>query len=196
MFKFMVNAVVSGDVKNELIWSGEVKADWVLEFRDFALRVFGLAFVLDKSANARPVARVMGVGGFLGEIAFSVPVAFLFFSGVSVGGGFRGPTGFFTLPSEGVRTREFSLSVFGLGTRDSLGVAFSLPEVVRTLTTLEVVTGEGAAREGMVALLFVTCAGVVEPLMGSRGTNNGVLTTDLLAPEIVDDSGVLWTSKN
>jgi len=195
MFRFMLISVVSGEVKNEVICSGEVKADWELEFRfrDLASRTLGLAFVLDKSANTRPVPRVV-VAGFLGEVAFSVPATFLFFSGVSTGGGFRGPTGFFCL-SEGVRTMEFSLRVLGFGTRDSFSVAFSLPEVERTLTVFEVVTGERAVREGTVALLFATCAGVVEPLIGSRGTNTGVLTTGLLAPESVDESGMSWTTE-
>ena len=170
--------------------------DWVLEFLDFASTTLGLAFVLDKSANARPAPRVIVVGGFLGEIVFSVPVTFLFFSGVSVGGGFRGPTGFLCFPSEGVRTVEFSLRVFDLGMRDSFRMAFSLPEVERTLTVFEVVTGEGAVREGMVALLLETCAGVVEPLIGSRGTNTGVFTADLFEPEVVGDSGLLRTTKH
>src|SRR5258708_7146755 len=137
----------------------------------------------------------MVVGGFLGEIAFSPPATFFFFfSEVRVGVGFRGPMGFFSLPSEGVRTREFSLRILGLGRRDPFGLAFSLPEVERTLTAFvfEVVAGVRVVREGKVALLFTTCSGVVEPLMGSRGTNTGVLTTDLF----VDDSGVLRAAKD
>ena len=157
------------------------------------LRTLGLALVFDKSANARPALRVTVVRGFFGETAFSVPRAFFFLSGVSVGGGFLGPTGFFSLPSEGVRATEFSLRTLGLGTRDSLNVAFSFLEVERTLTVFEAVAGERAVREGIVALLFTTCAGVVEPFIGSRGTNTGVFTTDLLAPGVADNSGVLRT---
>ena len=142
--------------------------------------------------GAGVVGTMVWVGGFLGEIAFLVLVTFLFFSGVSAGGGFRRLRGFLTLPSKGVRTIEFSLRALGLGTR----LVFSLPEVEQTLTVLKVVTGERVVREGTVALLSTTCAGVVEPLMGSRGMNNGTLNTDLFAPEIVDDSGVLWTMKN
>ena len=191
MFKFMLMSVVSGEVKNEVIRSGEVKAEWTLEFRDLGPRMLGLAFVLDRSVKTRPALRVAVVEGSLGETAFSFPAGFFFFfSGVSVGGGFRGPTGFFTLPSEGIRTREFSLRVLGLDTRDSLGAEFSLPEVGRTLTVF-VLTGDRAVREGIVALLFATCSGVVEPLIGSRGTNTGGFTADLL----VDDSGVLRTIK-
>lgn len=167
-----------------------MKADWPLLFRDLVPRTLGLAFVLDKSARIRPAPRVMVVGGFLGEMTFSFPTAF-FFSGVRVGGGFRGPTGFFDLPPEGVRTREFSLRVLGLGRRDSFGLVFSFPEVERTLTVFEAVTGGRAVRVGKVALLFATCSGVVDPMMGSNGTKTAVLMTDLL----VDDSGVLRTTK-
>lgn len=149
-----------------------------------------LVFVLDKSANTRPALRVTEVVGFLGEAAFSVPVAFLFFSGVSVGGGFRGPIGFFILLSEGVRTMEFSSRTLGLGTRDSFKPIFSLREVERALV-FGVVTGDRAVREGMVALLLATCAGVVDPLIGSSGTNTGVFVIDLFALETAEDSGVL-----
>ena len=135
-----------------------------------------MAFELDKSAKARPVPRVMVVEGFFGETAFSLPATFFFF--LSVGVGFRGPMGFFSLPSEGVRTREFSFKVLGLGRRDPFGLAFSLLEVERTLTVFvfEVVVGDRVVREGKVALLFTTCSVVVDPLIGSRGTKTGVLT--------------------
>ena len=47
-------------------------------------------------------------------------------------------------------------------------------------------------RDDKVALLFTTCSGVVEPLMGSRGTEAGVPTVNLF----VDDSGVPRTAKS
>ena len=109
---------------------------------------------------------------------------------MSVGEGSRGPTGFFTLPSEDIRTRELSSGVLSLNTRNSFGVEFSLPEVGRTLTVF-VLTGDSTVREGMVALLFAACPGVVEPLIGSRETNAGVFTADLL----VGGSGVLRAIK-
>jgi len=86
---------------------------------------------------------------------------------------------------------KFSLRALSLGTRCSFRLAFSLPEGEQTLTALEGMAGDGAVRECTVVLVYTTCAGVVEPLIGSRGTNTDVFTTDLLAPEVVDDSGVL-----
>ena len=136
----------------------------------------------------------MVVGDFLGEITFSPPATFFFFfSEVSAGVGFRGPVGFFSLPSEGVRARAFSLRVLGLGIRDPFGLEFSLPEVERTLTVFvfEAVAGDKVVREGKVALLFATCSGVVEPLIGSRGTKTGVFPIDLF----VEDSGALRAAK-
>lgn len=63
MLKFMATAVVSGEVKNQVIRSGEAKADWGLEL--------GFFFMLDESANARSAVRVIERDQSRGPSSFS-----------------------------------------------------------------------------------------------------------------------------